>query len=54
MDYNIIIKNGKIIYGAGNPWFRVDIGIKDGFIKTIRPNLNQDADKIIDASGLVV
>ena len=54
MEYNIIIKNGKIIDGAGNPWFRADIGIKEGFIKKIRPNLNEDADKVVDASGLVV
>jgi N-acyl-D-aspartate/D-glutamate deacylase len=39
------IKNGKIIDGAGNPWHRADIGIKDGFITKIRSALNEDADK---------
>ena len=39
------IKNGKIIDGAGNPWHRADIGIKDGFITKIRSDLNEDADK---------
>jgi len=28
--YDIIIKNGKIVDGTGNPWFYGDIGIKDG------------------------
>ncbi len=54
MSYDIIIKNGKIIDGAGNPWYRADIGIKDGFIIKIRPTLNEDADKVIDASNMVV
>jgi len=25
--YDIILKNGKIIDGAGNPWFYGDVGI---------------------------
>ena len=40
MSYDIIIKNGKIVDGAGNPWYYADIGIKDGIIEKIRPKLN--------------
>ncbi len=54
MSYDIIIKNGKIVDGAGNPWYYADIGIKDGFIEKIRPNLKNDAAKEIDAKGLIV
>jgi N-acyl-D-amino-acid deacylase len=36
MRYDIVIKNGKILDGTGNPWFRGDIGIKDGEIAKIR------------------
>jgi len=51
---DILIKNGKIIDGTGNPWFYGDIGIKDGTIKLIDRKLKVDADRIIDADGLVV
>ncbi len=54
MSYDIIIKNGKIIDGAGNPCYSADIGIKDGIIEKIRPKLKDDADKEIDANGLIV
>ena len=54
MCYDIIIKNGKIVDGAGNPWYYADIGIKDGIIEKIRPKLNNPADKEIDGEGLIV
>ena len=29
-DFDLIIKNGRIIDGTGNPWFYGDIAIKNG------------------------
>jgi len=54
MVYDITIKNGKIISGAGNPWYPGEIGIKDGRITKISPKINEDAKKVIDAKGLVI
>ena len=54
MSYDIIIKNGKIIDGAGNPWYHGDVGIKDGKIAKISTKIVDDANKVIDANGLVV
>jgi N-acyl-D-amino-acid deacylase len=52
--YDIIIKNGKIVDGAGNPWFYGDVGIiKDKIVK-IGDLSKSKADKIIDATGLIV
>ena len=32
--YDIVIRNGKVLDGAGNPWIRADVAIKDGrFVK---------------------
>jgi N-acyl-D-amino-acid deacylase len=53
MSYNIVIKNGQIVDGTGNPWFIADIGIKDGKIVSIG-RLSKNADHTIDADGLVV
>ncbi len=54
MSADIVIKNGKIIDGTGNPWFRGDLGIKDGKISKIG-NLGKDhGAKVIDAHNLIV
>ena len=51
--YDLIIKNGKIYTGAGNPWFISDIAVKDGYIAEIGKQL-RDAETVIDAKGLAV
>ena len=55
MDYDIIIKNGNVIDGTGNPGFTIDIGIKDGKIVKLGNFSNEiQSGKTIDAKGLVV
>lgn len=51
---NILIKDGRIIDGTGNPWFYGDIEIEDGKIKRIARKLHGKADRTIDAGGLIV
>lgn len=52
--FDIIIKNGKVIDGTGNPWFYGDVGIKQGKIVAVG-NLNSTtASRTIDAAGLIV
>ncbi len=52
--YDIILKNGKIIDGTGNPWFYGDVGIVKDKIISIGDLSKSKADKIIDATGLIV
>ncbi|MFX1318905.1 MAG: amidohydrolase family protein [Promethearchaeota archaeon] len=54
MQFDILIKNGHVIDGTGNPWFPADIGIKDEKIVEIQPVIEGSAKKVIDASGDVV
>jgi N-acyl-D-amino-acid deacylase len=35
MEYDIILKNGRVIDGRGNPWYKGEVAIKDGFIKKV-------------------
>ncbi len=54
MEFDIVIKNGRVIDGTGNPWFKADIGIiKDKIMKigSIEPS---EKTKVIDAKGLIV
>ncbi len=53
-NYDLIIKNGKIIDGAGNPWYRADIGIKGKRISKIGRISEDEAPQVIDAYGLYV
>src|SRR5262245_29722683 len=52
--YDLAIVNGRIVDGAGNPWFRADIGIKDGRIAYIGKIDRSEAGRIIDAKGQIV
>ncbi|MFX1293223.1 MAG: amidohydrolase family protein [Promethearchaeota archaeon] len=54
MSFNIIIRNGTIIDGTGNPGYQADIGIKDEKIERIRFRINEDGIKEIDASGMAI
>ena len=51
---SLLIKNGKIVDGCGNPWFYGDIGIRGDKIVQVKPQISDPADRIIDASGLIV
>lgn len=53
-DFDILIKNGKIVDGTGNPWFYSDIGIIGDKIIEIGNLAGKKAAKVIDAKGLVV
>jgi N-acyl-D-aspartate/D-glutamate deacylase len=52
--YDLAIRNGMIIDGARNPRYRGDIGVKDGIIARIGRVKPGEAEREIDASGLVV
>lgn len=54
MDFDVIIRDGKIVDGTGNPWYRADVGVKDGRIARISPTTLKEADRIVDATGLLV
>jgi len=51
--FDLIIKNGRILDGLGNPWYRGDIGIKEGVIKKIG-DIKEGAKRIIDTEGVIV
>ena len=48
MIYDLILKNGFIIDGTGNPGFYGDIAIKDNLIAKIDSKINSNTNKEID------
>jgi N-acyl-D-amino-acid deacylase len=52
--YDVIIRNGRIINGSGNPWVSGDVAIRGDRIVAIGNLSGVQATRTIDASGLVV
>ncbi|MBP5773311.1 MAG: dihydroorotase [Eubacterium sp.] len=50
----LLIKNGNVIDPATNTDEVLDVLVEDGVIKSVAPSISDEADKMIDASGLVV
>ena len=53
-DFDILIRNGQIIDGTGNPWHYSDIGITGNRIAAMGRLTDATAHLAIDASGLIV
>lgn len=51
---DLILKNGLIVDGSGNPWYKADVGVENGRISRIRKLSDTSASQIIDATGLIV
>jgi len=53
-DYDVIIRNGTIVDGSGRARFKADVGIKGDRITRIGNLKTANAEKIVDARGLIV
>src|SRR5215831_9678796 len=53
-DYDVLIRNARVVDGSGNPWFRSDIAVKDGKIAGVGKLANATAARTIDARERVV
>src|ERR1700744_2618965 len=52
--FDILIQGGKIIDGTGREAFNADVGVVDGKIVAVRPNLEGEAATTLDATGHTV
>jgi N-acyl-D-amino-acid deacylase len=57
-NYDVVITNGRIVDGSGNPWYVADVGIREGRIVAIGRLCAEGsacpAKRVIDAKGLIV
>lgn len=53
-SYDLIVRNGRVIDGAGNPAFFADVAVKDGKVAAIGRRLAGAAGREYDAGGLIV
>jgi N-acyl-D-amino-acid deacylase len=52
--YDVLIRNGKIVDGSGNPWFYGDVAVRGDRIVAVGRILPGQAKREIDARGLIV
>lgn len=53
-QYDIVIRNARVLDGAGNPWFHADVAVKDGRIAAIGRLGEAQAGRTIDAKGRIL
>lgn len=53
-QYDLVIRNARIIDGTGNPWYRGDVAVKGDTIAAIAPSITAPATRVIDAQGRVL
>jgi len=52
--FDVLIRNGRVMDGSGNPWLRADIGIRDGRIAAVGALPKAQARTVIDAADRLV
>jgi N-acyl-D-amino-acid deacylase len=52
--YDLLIRNARIVDGAGTPWYRGDVAVRGDTIAAIAHRLDGPSARTIDAAGLVV
>ncbi len=53
-EYDLVVRNGRVVDGTGNPWFHGDVAIRGDKIVTIGRVPEGKAKHTIDAKGLIV
>ncbi|MCI0617915.1 N-acyl-D-aspartate/D-glutamate deacylase, partial [bacterium] len=54
LDFDLLIRNGRIVDGTGNPSYVGDVGVRDGRIVAIGRLANRSATRSIEGAGLIV
>jgi N-acyl-D-amino-acid deacylase len=52
--FDLLIRNGRVLDGSGNPWRRADVGVKDGRIAAVGRLADRAARRVIDAGDRFV
>lgn len=51
--YQLLIRNSRIADGTGGPAYQADVAVRDGKIAKIAPEIHEEAELVIDGTGLV-
>src|SRR6267378_3603711 len=51
-DFDVLLKNGRVFDGSGNPWIKADVAIRGDRIAAVGELAGASARQVIDAAGL--
>ncbi len=51
---DLVVRNGRIVDGSGNPWYKGDVGVRGGMIVEVGNLAGHTAKRMIDAKGMVI
>lgn len=54
MEYDLVLRNARVVDGTGNPWFRADVAVEGGKISRVGRLEGAQARRVIDVEGSVV
>jgi N-acyl-D-amino-acid deacylase len=54
MEFDFMIRGGRVMDGTGNPWYLADVGIKDGKLAKIGSVEPSTSLRTLDAAGMIV
>jgi N-acyl-D-amino-acid deacylase len=52
--FDVLFVGGLVVDGTGNPWFRADVGVRDGRIAAIGNLTGAEATRTVDARGWMI
>lgn len=53
-SYDLVLRNGRVVDGSGNPWYRADVAIRGDEIVRIAAAISEPAARVIDVEGQVI
>jgi N-acyl-D-amino-acid deacylase len=53
-DFDLVLRNARVVDGTGSPWYRADLAIRGDTIARIAPRVAGSSRRTLDASALVV
>ena len=53
-EYDLVVRNGRIVDGTGNPWVYGDVAIRGDKLVAVGHVPKGKAKRVIDAKGLIV
>src|SRR5688500_13544940 len=53
-SFDVLIQTGRVMDGSGNPWLRLDVGIRGGVVTAVGRLTGARATRVIDAADRIV
>lgn len=53
-EYDLVVRNGRVVDGTGNPWFHGDVAVAGDKLVAVGRVPDGKAKRVIDAKGLIV